>query len=65
MLSDIKFMMDISLGFYWKFCLGVFVPISLTAMCVYIVVTYEPLTYKVRDITGQYKLMKCSTMIPL
>ena len=43
-------MMDISLGFYWKFCLGVFVPVSLTAMCVYIVVTYEPITYKVKDI---------------
>ena len=50
MLSDIKFMMDISLGIYWKFCLGVFVPLSLMAMCVYIVITYEPLTYKVKDI---------------
>ena len=51
MLSDIKFMMDISLGIYWKFCLGVFVPLSLTAMCVYIVITYEPLTYKVKTFT--------------
>ena len=52
MLSDIKFMMDISLGIYWKFCLGLFVPVSLAAMCVYIVVTYEPLTYKVPDISA-------------
>ena len=40
LLSDIKFMMNISLGIYWKFCLGFFVPISLIAIFIYFVLTY-------------------------
>jgi len=46
LLSDIKFMMNISLGIYWKFCLGFFVPFSLIAIFIYFVITYEPLTYQ-------------------
>ena len=41
-------MMDISLGIYWKFCLGFFVPFSLIAIFIYFVVTFEPLKYQVR-----------------
>ena len=48
LLSDIKFMMNISLGIYWKFCLGFFVPFSLIAIFIYFVITYEPLTYQVQ-----------------
>ena len=50
LLSDIKFMMNISLGIYWKFCLGFFVPISLIAIFIYFVLTSEPLTYQVDPI---------------
>lgn len=46
LLKDIQFMMGISLGIYWKFCLTFFVPISLIAIFIYFVVTYEPLTYQ-------------------
>ena len=45
-MRDIKFMMGISLGIYWKFCLGFFVPISLIAIFIYFIITYEPLTYQ-------------------
>ena len=40
-------MMGISLGFYWKFCLGFFVPFALLGIFVFFIVTYEPLTYQV------------------
>ena len=38
--------MGINLGIYWKFCLGFFVPISLIAIFIYFIITYEPLTYQ-------------------
>ena len=46
LFNDIRFMMDISLGFYWKFCLKFFVPVSLLAIFIYFIVTYEHLTYQ-------------------
>jgi len=46
LLRDIHFMMGINLGIYWKFCLGFFVPISLIAIFIYFIITYEPLTYQ-------------------
>ena len=44
-LEDVKFMLDIELGIYWKFCWGYLIPISLTFFFVYFIITMEPLTY--------------------
>ena len=44
-LEDIKFMLDIDLGIYWKFCWGYLIPISLTFFFVYFIIIMEPLTY--------------------
>ena len=43
--SDIKFMLNISVGIYWKFCWGFFIPIALLGIFIYFLVSYEPLTY--------------------
>ena len=37
LFNDIRFMMNISLGFYWKFCLKFFVPVSLLAILLYFI----------------------------
>jgi len=44
--SDIKFMLNVSVGIYWKFCWGFFIPISLLAIFIYFLVSYTPLTYQ-------------------
>ena len=44
--TDIKFMLNISVGLYWKFCWGFFIPVSLLAIFVYFLSTYSPLTYQ-------------------
>ena len=49
LLKDIKYMMDISLGIYWKFCLGFFVPFALIAIFIYFCITFEPLKYQVNS----------------
>ena len=44
--KDIEFMLDVSVGFYWKFCWGVFVPLCLLGIFLYFLLTYKPLTYQ-------------------
>ena len=44
-LEDVKFMLDIDLGIYWKFCWGYLIPISLTFFFVYFTIVMKPLTY--------------------
>jgi len=44
-LEDVKFMLDIELGIYWKFCWGYLIPISLSFFFVYFIIIMEPLTY--------------------
>jgi len=44
-LEDVKFMLDIKLRIYWKFCWGYLIPISLTFFFVYFIIVMEPLTY--------------------
>ena len=45
-IQDIKFMLNISIGIYWKFCWGFFTPLALFGIFVYSVATYTPLTYQ-------------------
>ena len=45
-IRDVKFMLNVHLGFYWKFCWEVFVPISLFSIMVYFLATYKPVTYQ-------------------
>ncbi|XP_068243175.1 sodium-dependent nutrient amino acid transporter 1-like [Palaemon carinicauda] len=35
LLGDIKFMLDVDLGIYWKFCWAFFIPVSLTGILLY------------------------------
>ena len=44
-LEDIKFMLGIELGIYWKFCWGFLVPVSLSFFFIYYSVTFEKITY--------------------
>lgn len=43
---DVKFMMNITPGIYWKFCWGFFIPLALIAILIYFFVTYKPITYQ-------------------
>ena len=45
-IRDIKFMLNIDIGIYWKFCWGFFTPLALFGIFVYSVATYTPLTYQ-------------------
>ena len=47
--GDIKFMLNVSVGIYWKFCWVFFIPVSLTAILVYFIYSYQPLTYEGND----------------
>ncbi|XP_068201394.1 sodium-dependent nutrient amino acid transporter 1-like isoform X2 [Palaemon carinicauda] len=38
LLRDIKFMIGVDLGIYWKFCWAFFIPVSLTAILLYILI---------------------------
>ena len=44
--KDIEFMLNVSVGIYWKFCWGFFVPFCLFCILIYFLATYEPLTYQ-------------------
>jgi len=43
---DIKFMLNVSIGIYWKFCWGFFIPISLLGIFIYFLATYTPREYQ-------------------
>ena len=44
-IEDIKFMLEIDLGIYWKFCWGFLIPISLSFFFIYFAATFEQITY--------------------
>ena len=44
-LEDIKFMLGIELGIYWKFCWGFLVPLALSFFFFYYTFTFEQITY--------------------
>lgn len=45
-IRDIQFMIEgVSIGLYWKFCWGIFVPVSLTLILVYSIYQFEWLEY--------------------
>lgn len=46
---DIKFMLDINTSIYYRLCWGVITPIFMTAILIYMLVDYKPLTYN--DVT--------------
>jgi hypothetical protein len=50
---DIKFMMNITPGIYWKFCWGFFIPLALIAILIYFFVTYKPITYQVHKLVRE------------
>ncbi|XP_073845258.1 sodium-dependent nutrient amino acid transporter 1-like [Musca autumnalis] len=42
---DIKFMLDIKTSIYYRLCWGIITPIFMTAILIYMLVDYKPLTY--------------------
>ena len=45
LLRDIKFMLDIDLGIYWKFCWSFVIPLTLTFLFSLRMSTFEQVTY--------------------
>ncbi|KAF2347608.1 Sodium:neurotransmitter symporter, partial [Trinorchestia longiramus] len=43
--KDVFFMINETLGFYWRFCLQFLVPVALTALFIYFLVNFEMPTY--------------------
>jgi len=43
MLKDIRFMLNYGLGIYWKFTWTIFIPVALSVIFIYAMVTYKPL----------------------
>lgn len=37
-IRDMKFMLGVDLGIYWKFCWAFFIPVSLTGILLYILI---------------------------
>ena len=54
-IRDIKFMLNITIGIYWKFCWGFFTPLALFGIFVYSVATYTPLTYQGQPYPAHYE----------
>ncbi|XP_045603301.1 sodium-dependent nutrient amino acid transporter 1 isoform X2 [Procambarus clarkii] len=48
-MRDLKFMMNINLGIYWKFCWVFFIPVSLSAILVYSLVDFKLPTFDNKD----------------
>jgi len=44
-ISDIEFMLNMKLGWYWKICWGLLIPVGLTFILIYSLATDEQLTY--------------------
>lgn len=44
-IPDIKFMLGVELGIYWKFCWGLLIPVALGFFFFYSTATAEPLKY--------------------
>ncbi|XP_018015984.1 sodium-dependent nutrient amino acid transporter 1 [Hyalella azteca] len=42
---DVQFMINIKLGFYWRFCLQFFVPVALIALFIYFLLDFKVVTY--------------------
>jgi solute carrier family 6 amino acid transporter-like protein 5/7/9/14 len=44
LLKDVRFMLDFGLGIYWKFTWCLFIPVGLSVIFVYAMVSYKPIT---------------------
>ncbi|EDW09608.2 sodium-dependent nutrient amino acid transporter 1 [Drosophila mojavensis] len=44
--NDIEFMLNVKTGFYWRICWAIMAPGLMFLVLVYMLVSYEPLTYK-------------------
>ncbi|XP_071537637.1 sodium-dependent nutrient amino acid transporter 1-like [Panulirus ornatus] len=44
-LQDLKFMLDVDLGIYWKFCWAFFIPVGLTGILIYSLVDFKIPTF--------------------
>ncbi|XP_002066106.2 sodium-dependent nutrient amino acid transporter 1 [Drosophila willistoni] len=44
--SDIEFMLNVKTGFYWRICWAIVAPCLMFLVLAYMLVGYEPLTYK-------------------
>ena len=44
--QDMKFMLGIDLGFYWRFCWGFFIPVGLSVILVYSLLDFNLPTFK-------------------
>lgn len=57
---DIEFMLGIKTGWYWRICWAIITPALMTAIFVYNLVMFEPVTYKGHEYPqyayGKYKL---------
>lgn len=40
-VRDVKFMLDLELGIYWKFCWLAFIPVSLSGILAYVLLSLE------------------------
>ena len=44
-LSDIEFMLNMKIGWYWKICWGAVIPVGLSVILLYSLIIAEELTY--------------------
>lgn len=44
--NDIEFMLNVKTGFYWRICWAIMAPGLMFLVLVYMLVSYEPITYK-------------------
>jgi solute carrier family 6 amino acid transporter-like protein 5/7/9/14 len=44
-VKDIEFMLDLKIGWYWKICWGIVIPVGLTIILVHSLIVTDPLSY--------------------
>lgn len=64
-IRDMKFMLGVDLGIYWKFCWAFFIPVSLTGILLYILIDlrlptfdgqeYPEIAYSKSFLSGWFK----------
>lgn len=45
---DVEFMLNMKIGWYWRICWGYVMPVGLTVILIYSLVTDEGLTYNAK-----------------
>ena len=43
--NDVEFMLNIKVGMYWRWCWGIFTPITMVVILIYSLAIASPLTY--------------------